>query len=60
MRISKKHEKEIYDAIFEPIMDLRVRLEGALRKKGTIDIDLELFKLEILINERVVWALRGY
>ena len=53
----KNHEETIYAAIYEPIMNLRIKIEMASRKGDTIDIDLELFRLEILIYERVEKAL---
>jgi hypothetical protein len=53
MRISEKRHTELYGAISNPIMDLRVRL-----KMGDAeDIDLELWGLEKKIYAEIKAAL---
>ena len=56
MVISEKKKIEAYEAISEPIMDLRV----AMRGKGEVDPlvhDSDLFRLEIEIWRRLKLAL---
>jgi hypothetical protein len=53
MKISQKRFKKLYDAIYNPIMDLRVK-----NKMGNVkDIDEELFVLENRIYKEVKEAL---
>ena len=53
MKISRKKFNKLYDAIYEPIMDLRVK-----NKMGDIeDLDEELYMLENRIYQELKQAL---
>tara|TARA_B110000211_G_C13698377_1_gene386307 strand:- start:29 stop:223 length:195 start_codon:yes stop_codon:yes gene_type:complete len=59
MNISKKNHKKLYNSIYEPIMDLRVKINMNMKADtaNAIDIDLELFKLASEIDKRIAISL---
>ena len=55
MKVSEQRNQEIFNAISEPIMDLRIKINKGLHLMESVDG--ELFKLQITIHEKVRQAL---
>lgn len=53
MRVSEKKKQAAYDAIADTIMDLRISTRRAGKPIDPLDLDGELFKLELKIWKRV-------
>jgi hypothetical protein len=57
MKVSEYKKSEAYAAISDPIMDLRISTKRCDRNLDPMELDGELFKLEIEIWKRLKSAL---
>ena len=57
MKVSERRKAVAYEAISDPIMDLRISTKMGNRKVDPLELDGELFKLEIEIWKRLKSAL---